>query len=660
MRLRAFASARRGLPREGFGCKEKDEGGRTLSVERTYEEVRRVSLEQREDFWMEAATLVEWETLPSTAHQNGRWFVDGVVNTCANAVDRHVRSGLGDKTAVIYESPVTGQRRDITYADLLEDVGAFAGGLQSLGVSRGDRVLIYMPMIPEAVTAMLACARIGAVHSVVFGGFAAKELAARIDDLAPRVVVAASCAFEPNRVVDYRAIVEAAIGLAVAEPPERVFVQRDGGSPPSTGEIDWDALMQIGASSPGACVPLAATDPLYVLYTSGTTGQPKGITRDHGGHAVAMAWSMGHLFGCERDDVWWAASDIGWVVGHSYIVYAPLIHGATTVLFEGKPVGTPDASTFARVIEKLGVSGFFTSPSALRAIRKQDPDGRGLRARLGSSLQRMFLAGERLDPATRAWADRVFRVPVIDNWWQTETGWPVAITPVGIQALPPREGSPGVAAPGYDIRVLDTSGQELPPGHEGELCIRLPLPPGAMTTVWGDDARFHASYLSAFPGYYHTGDTGHIDEDGYVFVMGRSDDVINVAGHRLSTGVLEAAVLQHPEISDCAVVGVHDEIKGCVPRAFVVRTANATLNDSEVQRQVVTLVRDEVGPVAALRSVTVVPALPKTRSGKILRRTLRDLADGVSFALPTTIEDPTVVDVIAKLLSTSERQDSQS
>ncbi len=612
------------------------------------------SLDDPVAFWGDAAALVEWVTPPQhildeSAAPLYRWYVGGQLNTCANALDRHVAAGRGERLALIHDSAYTGQVTRLTYAQLLDEVARFAGALRAQGVQRGDRVIIYLPMVPEALIAMLACARLGAVHSVVFGGFAPPELAARIDDALPRVIITASCGIEAGRAVPYKPLVDEARRLASHKANACIVLQRpqlpaDMGE----GDIDWDHALQ--GVQPADPVVVEATDPLYILYTSGTTGKPKGIVRDNGGHAVAMAWSLPHVYGIGPDDVWWAASDVGWVVGHSYIAYAPLITGCTTVMYEGKPVGTPDAGAFWRVIEEHGVRSLFTAPTAIRAIKKEDPRGEHMAARDLSSLRCLFLAGERLDPDTYAWATQHLGVPVVDNWWQTETGWPIASSMRGLDPLPLKPGSPSRPVPGYDVQVLDEHGAQVAPLVEGNIAIRLPLPPGALPTLWGDDERYIAAYLSAYPGFYATGDGGYVDEDGYLYVMGRTDDVINVAGHRLTTGSLEAAVSGHPDVAECAVIGVHDEIKGQVPRAFVVLKAGADPDAQELQEEVISRVRDTVGPVAALRDVRIVPALPKTRSGKILRRSMRAIADGRDEPVPSTIEDPRVLDALAPML----------
>jgi propionyl-CoA synthetase len=618
------------------------------------------SLADPEGFWGEQSELVDWIRKPQRILDDSRapfyrWYPDASLNTCYNALDRHVVRGAADRPALVYDSAVTGERRTYTYAELLAEVAAFAGALQALGVVKGDRVVIYLPMIPEAVVAMLACARIGAVHSVVFGGFAPQELAVRIDDARPKVIVTASCGIEPTRVVEYKPIIDRALERA-EHAPEVVILKQRPQAPTTMAEmveprdLDWDLAMRAGRTQPAPCVEVEATDPLYVLYTSGTTGKPKGVVRDNGGHAVAMAWSLPNIYGCGPGDVWWTASDVGWVVGHSYIVYAPLINGATTVLYEGKPVGTPDAGAFWRVVAEHGVKALFTAPTAFRAIRKEDPDG-VLRAAYDlSSLETLFLAGERLDPDTYQWATDSLGIPVVDHWWQTETGWPIAANLRGLQPMPIKAGSPSVPVPGWDVRVLDATGDEVAAGTEGAICLRLPLPPGALPTLWQDDQRYVDSYLSAFDGYYLSGDGGYVDDDGYLYVMGRTDDVINVAGHRLSTGSMEAVLAQHPSVAECAVIGVADPMKGQLPRGFVVLKAGVEADPEELARELVALVRDEIGPVAAFRSVSVVPGLPKTRSGKILRRTMRQIADGEDAAVPSTIEDAGVLDTLRPTL----------
>lgn len=623
----------------------------------TYREAYQQSITSPEEFWGEQAKLVDWfrkphQVLDSSNAPFHRWYVDGTLNTCYNALDRHVIRGAAERTALIHDSPVTGTKRSYTYAELLTEVAAFAGALQQLGVEKGDRVVAYMPMIPEAVVTMLACARIGAVHSMVFGGFAPHELAVRIDDARPKVVVSASCGIEPSRTIAYKPLVDQALELADHAPDAVVVKQR----PQVTADLvdgrdlDWDVAMAAGRAEPAGCVEVAATDPLYVLYTSGTTGRPKGVVRDNGGHAVAMAWSFRNVYDCGPGDVWWTASDVGWVVGHSYIVYAPLISGATTVLYEGKPVGTPDAGAFWRVIADHGVKALFTAPTAIRAVKKEDSEGALAAPYDTSSLQTLFLAGERLDPDTWEWAGKRLGVPVVDNWWQTETGWAIAANLRGLEPMEIKPGSPSVPVPGYDVRILDGSGQEVAAGVEGAICLKLPLPPGTLTTLWGDDERFVSSYLSTFEGYYLTGDGGFIDEDGYVYVMGRTDDVINVAGHRLSTGSMEEVISRHPAVAECAVIGVADPMKGQLPRGFVVLKTGVEADPDEVREELVAMVRSEIGAVAAFKEVVVVGGLPKTRSGKILRRTMREIADGKAAPVPSTIEDPTVLETLRPVL----------
>jgi len=617
-----------------------------------YRDLFQASVADPAAFWAQAARGVSWTREPRRILDDDnppfyRWFPDGELNTCANALDRHIAE-RGDQAALIYDSPVTGSKRTYTYRELLDETARFAGVLRYLGVGKGDRVVLYMPMIPEAVIAMLACARIGAVHSVVFGGFAGNELASRIDDAQPVVVVSASCGIEPTRVVEYKPMLDHALELAQHQPRACVIVQRDRHRCAMTPDRDHEWTDLMADASPVDPVPVAATDPLYVLYTSGTTGKPKGIVRDNGGHAVAMTWSMRHIYDIEPGDVFWAASDVGWVVGHSYIVYGPLLAGATTVLYEGKPVGSPDPGAFWRVISEHGVKVLFSAPTAIRVIRKEDPDGEHIGRYDLSSLRYLFQAGERLDPDTYAWASAILGVPVIDHWWQTETGWAIAANPVGVEQLPLKAGSPTVPMPGYDVRILHPDGSNCAPGEDGAICIHLPLPPGTLPTLWGDDDRFKSSYLCEHPGYYLTGDGGHIDSDGYLFVMGRIDDVINVAGHRLSTGSIEAVLAAHPAVAECAVIGVADEIKGQAPRGFVVLKSGASADG--VAQELIAAVRAEIGPVAALQRVDVVPALPKTRSGKILRKTMRGIADGRDEPIPSTIEDASVLETLRPIL----------
>jgi len=620
-----------------------------------YEEAFRRSLDDPEGFWREAAQQIDWYQAPDGVLDAShppfyRWFGGGVMNTCFNAVDRHVADGRGDQAALIYDSPVTGATRRYTYAELLDEVAMFAGVLTGLGVGRGDRVVIYLPMIPQAAVAMLACARIGAVHSVVFGGFAAHELAVRIDDARPTVVVSASCGIEVSRVIEYKPILDRALDLANHQPAHCVILQRPQARAAMTPgrDLDWEQAM--AAAHPAGCVPLGATDPLYILYTSGTTARPKGVVRDNGGHAVALRWTMEAIYDTGPGEVFWAASDVGWVVGHSYIVYAPLLAGCTTVLYEGKPVGTPDAGAFWRVISEHNVKALFTAPTAFRAIKKEDPAGALAAGYDLSGLKYLFLAGERLDPETYRWACDLLGIPVIDHWWQTETGWPIAANLRGLEPMPTKPGSPSMPVPGYDVRIVGADGAQAPPGQTGEIVVRLPLPPGCLPTLWGDDQRFVDSYLSRHPGSYATGDGGYRDADGYLYVMGRIDDVINVAGHRLSTGEMEEILASHPAVAECAVIGVHDALKGQVPRGFAVLKAGVTTDPATVSAELVQLVRDQIGAVAALRRVDVVAGLPKTRSGKILRRTMRGIADGHEEPVPSTIEDPAVLDALRPVL----------
>jgi propionyl-CoA synthetase len=620
-----------------------------------YRDTFRASIEEPERFWAEQATAIDWyrpptQVLDATNPPFYRWFPDGELNTCHNALDRHVDAGRGAQTALIYDSPVTGTKRSYSYTQLRDEVAKFAGLLAGLGVTKGDRVVIYLPMVPEAVIAMLACARIGAVHSVVFGGFAAKELAVRIDDAAPKVIVSASCGIEAKRVIEYKPLLDRAIELATHKPDHCVVLARPQAEA-TLGERDVDWAAAMADATPADCVPVLATDPLYILYTSGTTGKPKGVVRDNGGHAVALRWSMTNIYDVGPGEVMFTASDVGWVVGHSYIVYAPLLTGATTVLYEGKPVGTPDAGQFWRVVAEHGVKALFTAPTAFRAIKKEDPKGALLADYDLSGFEYLFLAGERLDPETLRWAQDLLQVPVIDHWWQTETGWPIAANPMGLERMDVKPGSPTVPVPGWDIQVLNPSGQPAEVDTDGALVVKLPLPPGALPTLWHDDERFVASYLSAFDGYYLSGDGGHIDPDGYVFVMGRTDDVINVAGHRLSTGSMEEVLAGHPDVAECAVIGVADQMKGQVPRGFVVLKAGVEADEQTLRGELVAMVRDQVGAVASFKDVAIVPALPKTRSGKILRKTMRGIADGrPDEPIPSTIDDASVLDALRPIL----------
>ncbi|HWM59807.1 MAG TPA: propionyl-CoA synthetase [Pseudonocardia sp.] len=620
----------------------------------TYDDIHSASVADPEGFWLEAATAIDWTVAPKRAIDASRppfyrWFPDGELNVCFNALDRHVAAGRGEQPALIYDSPVTGTKRRYSYTQLRDEVARFAGVLAELGVGHGDRVVIYMPMVPEAVVAMLACARLGAVHSVVFGGFAPKELAVRIDDAAPKVIVSASCGIEGSRVIEYKPLLDRAIEAATHKPSACVILQRPQAAA-AMGPDDVDWATATADATPQDCRPVAATDPLYILYTSGTTGKPKGVVRDGGGYAVALAWSMRGVYDVGPGETLFTASDVGWVVGHSYIVYAPLLVGATTVLYEGKPVGTPDAGQFWRVIAEHGVKSMFTAPTAFRAIKKEDPKGEFAGRYDLSALRYLFLAGERLDPETYHWASDLLGIPVIDHWWQTETGWPIVANPVGIELLPIKPGSPTRPLPGWDVRVLDISGRPVTDGSDGAIVVRLPLPPGALPTLWNDDERFLSSYMKAFDGFYLTGDGGRIDADGYVFVMGRTDDVINVAGHRLSTGGMEEVLAAHPDVAECAVIGVADPMKGQVPRGFVVLKAGVDRDADVLRAELVQLVRDQVGAVASLRDVEVVPALPKTRSGKILRKTMRGIADGQDEPVPSTIDDAGVLDTLRPIL----------
>ncbi len=622
-----------------------------------YEKVFRASVDDPESFWLDAAAAIDWKVKPTTALDSSkppfyRWFPDGELNVSYNALDRHVDGGRGDQAALIYDSPVTGTTKTYSYRELRDEVALFAGVLAGLGVVKGDRVVIYLPMVPQAAIAMLACARLGAVHSVVFGGFAPKELAIRIDDAEPRVIVSASCGIEGKRVIEYKPLLEKAIELATHKPESCVILQR----PQATavlGPSDVDWAEAVKTATPAEPVTVKSTDPLYILYTSGTTGKPKGVVRDGGGYAVALAWTMPNVYDIGPGEVMFTASDVGWVVGHSYIVYAPLLVGATTILYEGKPVGTPDAGQFWRVVADYKAKSMFTAPTAFRAIKKEDPKGALLADYDVSGLKYLFLAGERLDPETYHWACDLLQIPVIDHWWQTETGWPIVANPAGIELLPIKPGSPTKALPGWDVRVLDTFGKPVPPAEDGAIVIKLPLPPGSLPTLWNDDERFVNSYMSVYEGFYLTGDGGRVDEDGYVFVMGRTDDVINVAGHRLSTGSMEEVLAGHPDVAECAVIGVADQLKGQIPRGLVVLKSGVVRDPVELQAELVGMVRAQIGAVAALKDVAVVPALPKTRSGKILRKTMRGIADGANEPVPSTIDDASVLDTLRPILRRS-------
>jgi propionyl-CoA synthetase len=621
-----------------------------------YDEVYARWLDHSESFWAEAAEAVHWykkweSVLDASRPPFYRWFTGGLMNSCYNALDRHVASGRADQPALIYDSPVTATVKTFTYRELLDEAARFAGVLVDQAVQKGDRVIIYMPMVPEAIAAMLACARIGAIHSVVFGGFAAHELANRISDAQPKVIVSASCGIEVDRVVPYKPLLDKAIELASVKPERCIILQRpqERATMISGRDLDWSE--QMARAKPADCVPVAATDPLYILYTSGTTGMPKGIVRDNGGHLVALRWSMRHIYGVEPGEVYWAASDIGWVVGHSYIVYAPLFSGNTTVLYEGKPVGTPDAGAFWRLISQHGVKVLFTAPTAFRAIKREDPTGDYMRKYDLSCFRTLFLAGERCDPDTLLWAEKHLAVPVIDHWWQTETGWPIGANCVGLGMLPVKPGSCTKPVPGYDVRVLGDDGKEMPSGQIGSLVIKLPLPPGCLPTLWNNDQGYQRSYLDAFPGHYLTADAGYKDEDGFLWVMTRTDDIINVAGHRLSTGALEEVLASHPDVAECAVLGVADEIKGEVPLGLVVLKAGVRRSSGEIVTELLRMVRERIGPVASFRIATVVKRLPKTRSGKILRGTIKKIADGVEYRIPPTIDDPVILDEITADLS---------
>ncbi len=622
-----------------------------------YREVYQSSKENSEQFWLDAAKAIDWDQFPTKALNDANaplyeWFTDGMVNTCYNAVDRHVENGRADQTAIIYDSPITGVKDKITYAELKDKVASLAGAMVAKGITKGDRVIVYMPMVPEALVAMLACARIGAVHSVVFGGFAANELAVRIDDAQPKMILAASCGLEPNRVVEYKPLIDGAVELA-SHKPETVFIlQREQCTANliEGRDYDWHAVQE--DITPADCVSVEGNHPAYILYTSGTTGAPKGVVRPTAGHLVALNWTMKNVYNVDPGDVFWAASDVGWVVGHSYICYGPLIHGNTTIVFEGKPVGTPDAGTFWRVISEHNVRSFFTAPTAFRAIKREDPKGEYKAKYDLSCLNALYLAGERADPDTIYWAQNLLGVPVIDHWWQTETGFASAANPLGIEALPIKVGSPSVAMPGYDVQILDEGGNPMKAGELGAIAIKLPLPPGTLPTLWNAEERFKKSYLTTFPGYYETGDAGMIDKDGYLYIMARTDDVINVAGHRLSTGGMEEVLANHPDVAECAVIGVSDELKGQLPVGFLCLTTGVNRPHDEIVKECVKMMRDQIGPVAAFKLAVVVNRLPKTRSGKILRAIMVKIADGKDFKMPATIDDPAILDEIREALQT--------
>jgi len=623
-----------------------------------YKEVYDAWQADPDGFWMDAAKAIDWDKPPSKGltHKTGaggdglyEWFADGLVNTCWNAVDRHVEAGRGDQVAIIYDSPITGRQAKITYAELKDRVSRFAGGLAARGITKGDRVIIYMPMVPEALIAMLAVTRIGAIHSVVFGGFAAHELAVRIDDAEPKAILAASAGIEPGRVIAYKPLLDSAIEQSTSKPEFCVILQREE-KPADMIEgrdVDW---AEVESADPVACLPVEGNHPAYILYTSGTTGQPKGVIRHTGGHLVALNWTMKNIYNVDPGEVFWAASDVGWVVGHSYICYAPLIAGNTTIVFEGKPVGTPDAGTFWRVISEHDVKSFFTAPTAFRAVKREDPTGEFVKKYDLSGLRAVFLAGERADPDTIVWAQDQLGVPVIDHWWQTETGYAIAANPLGIEQLPVKLGSPSVPMPGYDVQILDEGGHEVEPGTLGAIAIKLPLPPGTLPTLWNAEDRFRKSYLTAFPGYYETGDAGYKDEDGYLYIMARTDDVINIAGHRLSTGAMEEVLASHPDVAECAVIGVTDQLKGQLPLGFLCLNAGAARDHAEVVAECVKLVREQIGPVAAFKAAVVVDRLPKTRSGKILRGTMVSIADGKEYKMPATIDDPSILEEIQEAL----------
>ena len=624
---------------------------------KAYRDVWQRSIEEPEAFWGEAARAIDWYREPSIVLDRSKdpifeWFPDGEMNTCFNALDRHVLAGNAERLALIYDSPVTDTKSTYTYAQLLDEVSRFAGVLRDLGAKKGDRVVIYMPMIPEALIAMLACARLGAIHSVVFGGFAAHELAMRIEDAQPTLLVTASCGIEVNRVIEYKPLVDAALEESAHKPAHCVVFQRPQAEAVmvSGRDVDWVSAME-GASTT-ECVSVAGTDPLYILYTSGTTGRPKGVVRENAGHAVALTWSMPMIYDAQPGDVFWAASDVGWVVGHSYIVYAPLLAGCTTLLYEGKPVGTPDAGAYWRVISEYGVKALFTAPTGFRAVKREDPTGALSKQYDLSKFKYLFLAGERLDPETYTWASDLLGVPVIDHWWQTETGWPIAANLMGLDPLKVKPGSPTVPVPGFDVRIMDESGEFVGPDVEGLIMIRTPLPPGCTSRVWGDDAKFTDAYLSHTKGYYLTGDGGHFDADGYLFVMGRVDDVINVAGHRLSTGEIEEIIAGHPDVAECAVIGVADDLKGQVPRGLAVLKAGVERDHVTIANELVQRVRNQLGAVASLHQVDIVAALPKTRSGKVLRKSMRAIADGVEMAVPSTIDNPAILEALRPVLRT--------
>lgn len=621
----------------------------------TYAELYKQSIEDPDSFWGEAAEDLVWtkkwdKVVDMDAKPVPRWFVGGELNTCYNAVDRHVEAGRGDQAAIIYDSPVTDQKKTISYSELLDQVSRFAGVLASHGVGKGDRVIVYMPMIPEAAIAMLACARLGAIHSVVFGGFAANELATRIDDAKPNIIVSAYCGIEPGRVVKYKPLLDEAIELSSHKVSKVILKARPQAEAEMIDGRDFDWDSEVEKTDPVDCVPVAATDPLYILYTSGTTGQPKGVVRDNGGHAVAMHWTMKNIYNVDAGDVYWAASDVGWVVGHSYIVYGPLLKGCATIFYEGKPVGTPDPGAFWRVISENKARILFTAPTAFRAIKKEDPEGEYLKKYDLSCMDTLYLAGERCDPDTLFWARDKLQKPVVDHWWQTETGWGIAANPMGVEPMEIKPGSPTVAMPGYDVQILSEEGEQMPAGEMGNIVVKLPMPPSCLPTLWGNDQRFIDSYLSKYPGYYLTGDAGYKDEDGYLWIMSRTDDVINVAGHRLSTGAMEEVLAGHDDVAECAVIGVADQLKGQMPLGLIVLKAGVERDEAEITKELVQRVRDLIGPVAAFKMAKIVKRLPKTRSGKILRGTMVSIADSKEYKMPATIDDPAILDEITEAL----------
>ncbi|MFV8571183.1 propionyl-CoA synthetase [Marinobacter sp. SBS5] len=621
----------------------------------SYNSAFRRSIDQRDEFWREQAQSIDWSSAPNTIWQplengHGEWFPDGTLNTSDVALDANIRAGRGDQAALIYDSPVTNTQQTFTYNQLRDEVALFAGALQNQGIQKGDRVIIYMPMIPQAAIAMLACARLGAVHSVVFGGFAAHELAVRIDDATPKALITASCGIEINTVIEYKPLVDKAIEQSGHKPHVCVVYQRPQAKASMQADRDRDWNDLCANAKPADPVPVKATDPLYILYTSGTTGKPKGVVRDNGGHAVALKYSMGLVYNAKPGDVYWAASDVGWVVGHSYIVYGPLFAGCTTVLYEGKPIKTPDAGAFWRVIQDHKVDILFTAPTAFRAIRKEDPEATQLSRYDISSLKRIYLAGERLDPPTYEWLKENTNLPILDHWWQTETGWAICCNPAGIEMMTTKPGSSTVPSPGFDVQVVNMDGSPVPTGEQGQIAVKLPLPPGCLMTVWGDDERFLSSYLRPIPGFYSSGDGGYVDDDGYVFIMGRTDDVINVAGHRLSTGEMEEVVASHPAIAECCVVGAHDDLKGQLPIGLVLIKDGATIDPDELEEELIEMVREKIGAIACFRRAIVVERLPKTRSGKILRRIIRQIADHEEYSVPSTIDDPAILEEISEAL----------